>query len=83
MKPDWNEQYRSLLLSPLGEDLLKELERLRQSTLENAEDAKSEFSNISFTKQASGVRLAIGHLHYLASPPTDEGGKKTGTSRSV
>lgn len=74
---DYSQQFENLLSSPLGQEMLKGLETLRQSNLEDAERAPSSEKAFGFTKQASGVKLAIGHLQYLATvPPKDEGGQK-------
>lgn len=74
--PDWSEQFKALLSSPLGEELLRELENLRQSQLERAEDEDEKDKSFGFTKKAAGVRLTIGHLKSLATVlPEEEGGK--------
>lgn len=75
---DHSQEYKSLLLSPLGQDMLKEFEGVRQSQLENAENADTPDEAYGFTKQAAGVRLALGHLQTLATIlPKDEGGKSS------
>lgn len=74
--PDYSQEFKALVSSPLGKELLRELEQARQSQLESAENAETSEQAFSFTKQAAGVKLAIGHLHSLATIlPTDEGDK--------
>lgn len=79
---DHSQEFKSLLLSPLGKELLRELEQVRQSQLAKGEDASTPAEAFGFTKQAAGVRLAIGHLHSLATIlPAAEGSKDTDKSQ--
>lgn len=67
-------QYNNLLSSPLGKDLLRELNTLADLRFREAGNAPdSEVAGL--TKQAAGIMLAIEHLHSLAYLPKDEGSK--------
>ena len=74
---DYSEQFKSLLSSPLGAELLRTLqEDVRDNILAEAGKAESQEKAYGLLKQASGVTLAIEHLQFRAVvAPKDEGGK--------
>ena len=73
---DFSPQFKSLLSSPLGAELLRALrEDVHDNLVEKAEVSNSQESAFGLLKQASGVIKAIEHLQFLAVAPTDEGGK--------
>lgn len=72
---DWSEQFKSLLSSPLGEELLRELNVRHDLLVKDAEDAQTQETAFGLLKQAAGVIKAVEHLKFLAVAPTDEGGK--------
>lgn len=80
-KVDWSEQFKALLLSPLGEELVRTLkEDLRASVLEDAEKANSSENAFGLLKEARGVIRSIEHLQFRADTgqritPKDEGSK--------
>lgn len=67
--------YKSLLSSPLGEDMLKQLNVLHDSLITEAESAEDPNTAFGLLKQAAGVIKAIGHLKFLSVVPKDEGNK--------
>lgn len=74
---DWSVQFKGLLSSPLGRELLRTLsEDLHSSIIEDAEKAKTQESAFGLLKEARGVIRCIEHLKSIAAlAPTDEGGK--------
>jgi hypothetical protein len=73
---DWAPQFKSLLSSPLGAELLRTLrEDLHDNLVGDAEDSETQESAFGLLKQAGGVIKAIEHLQFRAVAPTDEGGK--------
>lgn len=71
---DWAQQFKALLSSPLGEELLRGLENdLHKSTIQGAEKAESQEKAFGLLKEASGVMLAVGHLKSRAVVPKEEG----------
>lgn len=79
---DWSHQFNSLLSSPLGKELIDQLNIRKSQLLDEAASAKSQESAFGLLKEASGVIKSIEHLQFLSvvAPeqqvvPTDEGGK--------
>jgi hypothetical protein len=72
---DWSQQFHSLLSSPLGDELIRQLNKLRQQQFEKAEDAKTDGESLRLLNRAGGVKLVIEHLMFLAVVPKDEGSK--------
>lgn len=73
---DFAKQYQSLLSSPLGVDMLAELRKEHDSSVEKAERSTDPNTAFGLLKEASGVIKAIDHLHFLAHiAPKDEGNK--------
>jgi hypothetical protein len=76
---DFKEQYRALFNSPLGEDILKSLEELRQSLVVSAEGEDAQERAYGLLKQASGVNLSVSHLKgkgvNIASKARNSGGE--------
>lgn len=73
---DWSNQFNSLLSSPLGKELIAQLNERNAQLLAEAQTAESQEKAFGLLKQASGVILAIEHLQFLSVVvPTDEGGK--------
>lgn len=72
---DYSRAFKDLLSSPLGEQLISELNARKSQLLDEAATAKTQENAFALLKQASGVILAIEHLQFLAVVPTDEGSK--------
>jgi hypothetical protein len=72
---DWSQQFRSLLSSPLGAELISQLNLIKGGLQDDASNADSQESAYALTQQARGVIKAIEHLQFLSVVPTDEGGK--------
>lgn len=73
--PNWSVEFRALLSSPLGKELLAELTLKKETILREAYEAKDAESAFGLIREAGGVIKAIEHLQFLAVVPTDEGGK--------
>lgn len=73
---DWSVQFKSLLSSPLGEEMKRELQKLHDSIVDEAQKATSQENAFGLLKQARGVIRCVEHLHTIAAfAPTDEGSK--------
>lgn len=73
---EWADNYKSLLDSEFGKELIRTLEEdLRASLLDNAQRANDMETAYGFTKEASGVTKVIDHLRGRAVIPRVEGGK--------
>lgn len=72
---DWSHQFKSLMSSPLGKELVSELTKRHDSLVADAERAEDQSTAFGLLKQASGVTLALAHLQFLAIVPEAEGGK--------
>lgn len=72
---DWSQQFNSLLSSPLGVELISQLNTRKGQLIDEATGAKSQDAAFGLLKEASGVKLAIEHLMFLSVTPKDEGGK--------
>lgn len=72
---DWSNQFKSLFSSPLGKELMSQLNIRKEQLLDEATQAKSQDIAFGLLKEASGVNLAIGHLMFLSVVPKDEGDK--------
>lgn len=73
---NWAEQFKALLSSPLGEELLRTLrEDVHDNIVEAARNAVRQEKAFGLLKEASGVIKAIEHLQFRAVTPKDEGGK--------
>lgn len=77
--PDWSHQFESLFSSPLGKELLRELTKVHDAKVSEAEDAPDQGTAFGLLKTAAGVTLALAHLQFLAIVPKDEGGKDNKT----
>lgn len=72
----WAEQFKSLLSSPLGQELIRTLrEDLGDSIVQDAQKALSPDEAFGLLKESRGVIRSIEHLQFLAFTPTDEGSK--------
>lgn len=69
------EQFKSLLNSPLGKELIRCLEQdLHSSLISDAQKATSQEVAYGLLKEASGVIKAVGHIQYMAAQlPSNEG----------
>lgn len=85
MNDDWSQQFKDLLSSPLGAELIRTLrEDVHNTLLDKAEgDNTPEDERLRLLNNASGVTKAIAHLNFRSDTgqreqvtPTDEGGKK-------
>jgi len=56
--------------------MLKELESKHDSLIRDAQDEATIENAFGLLKQASGVKLAIGHLQFLAVVPEGEGSQE-------
>lgn len=75
-RPDWSPQFRTLLSSPLGAELLRTLrEDVHDGLIGEAEAAKSSESAFGLLKQAAGVIKSIEHLQFLSVTPQGEGSR--------
>jgi hypothetical protein len=74
MGDDWAPQFKSLLSSPLGVELIDSLTKLRAERLADAENASASEQQ-RLLNQAMGIRLAIEHLQFRGIVPAGEGGK--------
>lgn len=72
---NWAKQFNSLLSSPLGEEMLRELKERHAQLISDAESASSQEKAYGLLNKAAGVTLAIEHLHFLSVIPKDEGSK--------
>ena len=74
-RDNWSNQFNSLLSSPLGAELIRELNERHNQLVSDAEGADNQEKAYGLLKQASGVILAIEHLQFLSVVSTDEGSK--------
>jgi len=72
---DWSNQFNSLLSSPLGKELISQLNTRKEQLVMDATKEKTQETAFGLLKQASGVILAIEHLQFLSVLPADEGSK--------
>lgn len=72
---DWSPQFNALLSSPLGAELLNELNILKQRLQDDASGADTAETAFGLLREAGGVIKAIEHLQFLAVVPKDEGNK--------
>ena len=73
---DWSKDFKALLSSPLGRELLRTLQERRTQLLQEAQDEKlSDRQQLRLLNQAGGVTKAIAHLEFRAVVPKDEGGQ--------
>lgn len=73
---DWSEQFKSLLSSPLGKELVRTLrEDLGDNIVQDAQKAASPNEAFGLLKESRGVIKSIEHLQFRATVPTDEGSK--------
>lgn len=75
MAADWSNQFNSLLSSPLGQELIRELNERHSQLVTDAEAADSQEKAYGLLNQARGVILSIEHLQFLSVVPTDEGSR--------
>lgn len=68
---DHSQEFKSFLNSALGKELVKDLEEMRASKLNDAEKE----SSIALLNQAYGIRLALEHLQFRAIVPGTKGDK--------
>jgi len=69
---DWSNDFNGLFNSALGKELLRSLkEDKHDSLIREAERATSADSAYGLIKEASGVMLAIEHMMFLSTVPTD------------
>lgn len=75
---DLSEQFKSLMSSKLGEELVRSLrEDLHDSIIRDAQKATSQETAYGLLKEASGVIKSIEHLMFLAVTSSNEGSKDT------
>lgn len=73
---DWSAEFKKLLSSPLGEELVRTLrEDVHDNVVADAEKEDSPNKAFGLLNQARGVIKAIEHLQFRSVSPTDEGGK--------
>lgn len=72
---DWSHQFNSLLSSPLGVELINQLNIRKGLLFDDAANAKSQDLAYALLNQAGGVKLVIEHLQFLSVVPADEGSK--------
>jgi len=72
---NWSNQYKSLFSSPLGKQLLNELNIVKQRLQDDASEAKTAETAFGLLREAGGVIKAIDHLQFLAVVPKHEGDK--------
>lgn len=77
MDNDWSAQFKSLLASPIGRELVRVLtEGLHNSIIEDAEKAGTAETAYGLLKEARGVIKAVEHLNSIAAfAPKDQGSK--------
>ena len=74
---NWNHQFKSLLNSPLGEELIRTLkEDLADNLVHDAQEAESAETAYALLKESKGVIKALEHLQFRAVTPRDEGTTK-------
>lgn len=73
MAADWSKQFEALLSSPLGKELIAQLNTRKQQLQDEAANAKSAEAAFALLKEAGGVIKAIEHLQFLSVVPKDEG----------
>jgi hypothetical protein len=59
---DWSHQFNSLLSSPLGVELINQLNIRKGQLFDDAANAKSQDLAYALLNQAGGVKLVIEHL---------------------
>ena len=74
-KEDWAPQFKTLLSSPLGKELIRDLNDTKQRSLTEAAKADTPDKAFGLLKEAGGVIKAIEHLQFRSVTPEDEGGK--------
>ncbi len=73
---DWSKEFKTLLSSPLGKELLAELTKLKQRLQDEAAEADGAETAFGLLREAGGVIKAIEHLMFLSAVlPIDEGSK--------
>lgn len=73
---DWSNQFKSLLGSPLGKELLRSLrEDLHDSLIKEAQQAENAEVAFGLLKEASGVIKSVNHLQFLGVVPSNEDSK--------
>jgi hypothetical protein len=73
---DYTEQFKALLNSPLGEELLRALNVLHDSLIADAEKAGSQEKAYGLLKEASGVMLSVSHIKGKAVLPSNRGNRE-------
>ena len=69
---DWSPQFKGLLNTPIGKELLRTLrEDLHDNLVREAEQSKTQETAFGLLKEASGVIKTIEHLQMLAVVPSD------------
>lgn len=76
IKPDYSREFESLLSSPLGKELISELELKHDSLIRDAQSENTIENAFGLLKEASGVKLAIGHIQFLSVLPKSEGSQE-------
>lgn len=74
-KVDWSHDFKSLLSSPLGVELINSLNEVHDGLVDDAKQAGSPEKAYGLLKEARGVTLALGHLQFRAVTPKVEGSK--------
>lgn len=72
---DWSKQFKSLLSSPLGKELVATLHKRKQQLQDEAARANTPNEAFGLLKEAGGVIKAIEHLQFRSVVPKDEGSK--------
>lgn len=75
-RPNYSQEFNSLLSSPLGKELIRELESKHDSLILDAQSKSTAENAFGLLKEASGVKLAIGHIKFLSVIPTSEGSQE-------
>lgn len=72
---DWSKEFNSLLSSPLGKELISQLNTRAEQLTEDARVAKTQETAFGLLKESSGVIKAVEHLQFLSVVSKDEGSK--------
>lgn len=76
MDDDWAKNFKDLLSSPFGVELVRSLrEDVYDNLIRDAANAQNQESAFGLLKEARGVIKAIEHLQFRSVTPKAEGGK--------
>jgi hypothetical protein len=75
--PDFSEDYKSFLNTPMGKNLIKELNARKTQLQDEASKETSQETSYGLSQRANGVMLAIEHIMFLAVTSSNQGNKDT------